>query len=140
MLHSANATQTARMFPGLSGVKDPLLKALPLSLKQEKGHKKKEEGQSQEPNVRDPPQHVANKLGLQNINKSAKPMTGGAGVQEKTDPSGLVKASEQNYGKGFVCLFVLVQLLLVCIKKELTKLPTSPVCNLLQLQNPSFLN
>lgn len=54
MLHSANATQTARMFPGLSGVKDPLLKALPLSLKQEKGHKK-EEGQSQEPNVHDPP-------------------------------------------------------------------------------------
>lgn len=51
---SANATQTARMFPGLSGVKDPLLKALPLSLKQEKGHKK-EEGQSQEPNVHDPP-------------------------------------------------------------------------------------
>ena len=35
--------------------KAPFAKALPLSLKQEEGHKEKEKGKSKEPNVHDPP-------------------------------------------------------------------------------------
>lgn len=33
MLHSANATQTARMFPGLSGVKGPFAKSFATVIK-----------------------------------------------------------------------------------------------------------
>lgn len=42
-------------------------------------------------------------------------MTGGAGVQEKRDQSGLVKASKQNYGE---VLFVCVSSAFACLYKK----------------------